>query len=129
MEVTIAGHSYPMEYTLGAQSEIAARFGGLEKLETMVNAENSAETMENIAFCVAALIKGAFEREKTLTLLDGNKDTENRYVPTAANIAAVIYPKDLPDLMKAVFATINAGNNTTVEVEPAKKKEDGPASE
>lgn len=129
MEVTIAGHSYPMEYTLGAQTEIAKRFGGLEKLDTMVNAEDSAETMENIAFCVAALIKGAFERNKVLTLLDGNKNTENRYMPTDADISAVIFPKDLPDLMKAVFSTINEGNHTTVEVEPAKKKEDGPASE
>lgn len=129
MEVTIAGHAYPMEYTLSAQSEIAERFGGLEKLETMVNAENSAETMENVIFCVAALIKGAFVRKQKLTLLNGNKSTEDGYIPTADDISSVIFPKELPALMQAMFETINAGNHTTVEVEPAKKKENATESE
>ena len=119
--ITIFGHEYPMAYTVAAQSEIAKKFGGIEKIKLAFNAENVSEAMTNMAFCAAVMCKAYEDREQVRSKSMGNKYAR-RETLCAEDIAAALDPKDMANVSKAVIAAMKEGNTITVEVEPAKGK-------
>lgn len=119
--ITIFGHEYPLAYTVAAQSEIAKRFGGIEKIELAFNSEDVAAMMANMAFCAAVMCKAYEDRERVRSKSMGN-EYAGRETPCAEDIAAALDPKDMANVSKAVIAALKEGNTITVEVEPAKGK-------
>ena len=119
--ITIFGHEYPMAYTVAAQSEIAKRFGGIEKIELAFSADDVAAMMDNMAFCAAVMCKAYEDRERVRSKSMGN-EYAGRETPSASDITASLDPKDMMDVSKSIMLAMKEGNAITVEVEPAKGK-------
>lgn len=119
--IKIFEHEYQLAYTIGAQSEIAKRFGGLEKIELAFSGENVAKMMENMTFCAAVMCRAYEDRERVRAKALGD-EYKGGTVLDESDIAAAIEPKDVFELSKAIMESMNEGNATTVEVEPAKGK-------
>lgn len=122
--ITIFDREYPLAYTVAAQSEIAKKFGGIEKIELAFNPEDAAAMMENMAFCAAVMAKAYEDRERVKSKTMGN-EYAGRDIPTAKDIAAAVEPKDVLEIAKKIMEAIKEGNNISVEVEPKKGKNAG----
>lgn len=121
MDAVIFEKNYPMAYTVAAQSAIAKRFGGIEKIEKAFNADDIAAFMDNMAFCASVMIKGYADRE-TVRALSMGEQTKEFAVLTAEQIAEAILPGEVKDLTDAIMATMKDGNKVEVEVSPKKGK-------
>lgn len=121
MNAVILEREYPMAYTVAAQSEIAARFGGIEHIQDAFDDTDSAKTMENMAFCAACLMRGYAQRETVRRKTMGQEAPELP-VLTQEEIAAAILVNEVKNLTQAIMQTIREGNAVTVEVEPKKGK-------
>lgn len=121
MDAVILGKKYPMAYTVAAQSVIAKRFGGIEKIEQAFRADDIAGFMDNMTFCASAMIKGHADRETVRAITKGDKAQEFP-VLTPEQIAAAILPGEVKPLASAVMAALKEGNKVEVEVSPKKGK-------
>ena len=121
MDAVIFEKNYPMAYTVAAQSEISKRFGGIEKIEQMLNPEDITGFMENMAFCAAAMIKGYADRE-TVRAISMGEEAKEFAVLTAEQIEAAILPGEVMKLSSAIMETMRDGNKVEVEVSPKKGK-------
>ena len=121
MDLEIFGQHYPMAYTVAAQSKIAERFGGIEKIETAFSDEGAAKIMENVAFIAAALVQGAADRECVRCKVMGQPIPT---MPTLSfeEICAALDFEDMKKVSKAVMDTMREGSKVTVEVEPKRGK-------
>lgn len=122
--INIFDREYPLAYTVAAQSEIAKKFGGIEKIELAFNPEDAAAMMENMAFCAAVMAKAHEDRERVKSKTMGN-EYAGRDIPTVKDIAAAVEPKDVLEIAKKIMEAIKEGNNISVEVEPKKGKNAG----
>lgn len=119
--ITIFDREYPLAYTVAAQSEIAKKFGGIEKIKLAFNPEDAAAMMENMAFCAAVMAKAHEDRERVKSKAMGT-EYAGRDIPEAKDIAAAVEPKDVLEIAKKIMEAIKEGNNISVEVEPKKGK-------
>lgn len=119
--ITIFGREYPMAYTVAAQTEIAKRFGGIEKIELAFSTEDLSAMMENMAFCAAVMCKAYEDRERVRSKSMGNEYAAKETL-CAGDIAAAFDPKDMMDVSKSILAAMKEGNAIAVEVEPTKGK-------
>ena len=121
MDIEILGKSYPMAYTIDAQNKINEKAGGIDKIELLFDGNDPVESMQNILFMAAQMIKGAADRERLKNKLIGN-EVESSVVPTYEDLSAVIEVKEIKQISQAVMKTIQEGSRITVEVEDIEKK-------
>lgn len=120
MELEIFGKKFPMKYTVSAQSEIAKRFGGLEKMQQVMESRGAAEALEDLAFMAAAMIRGAARHERVKCKAMG-EEPEEQVTLTPEELADAFELKDMTSVREAVMATMKEGQQVTVEVEPSRK--------
>ncbi|HIX16957.1 MAG TPA: hypothetical protein H9860_01450 [Candidatus Gemmiger faecavium] len=120
MELEILGKKFPMKYTVSAQSEIAKRFGGLEKMAAAMESNGAAKTLEDIVFMAAAMIRGAARYERVKCKAVG-EEPEEQMTLTSEELCDAVELKDLKRIREAVMATMKEGQQVTVEVEPSRK--------
>ena len=94
VSVKIFEKEYPIAYTVAAQSKIADRFGGIEKIEQAFGAGDIAALMENMAFC-ASVMMGAYEdREAVRSEAVGNIYARSITL-TPEQVSAAILPSEV----------------------------------
>ena len=123
--VKIFDKEYPLAFTIEAQSQIAKKAGGLDKLDELLDKEDPTQAMENSIFLVSVLLKAAENRERVKTRMMGNPQEKFEVsVPTYEELLLVAEPKQIKEWMEVVFQVIKESSQVTVEVEPQKKSED-----
>lgn len=120
MEIEIFGKKFPMKYTISTQSEIAKRFGGLEKMQQIMDSRGAAEALEDLTFMVAAMIRGAERHERVKRKAMG-EEPEEQMTFTPEELADALELKDMASVKEAIMDTMREGQQVTVEVEPNRK--------
>ena len=121
MNAEILGKKYPMAYTVAAQSVIAKRFGGIEKIEQAFRADDIAGFMDNMAFCASAMIKGYADRETVRAITKGDKAQEFPILTPSRLQQQFSRAKSNP-LQTPLWQLLKEGNKVEVEVSPKKGK-------
>ena len=123
--VKIFDKEYPLAFTIEAQSQIAKKAGGLDKLDELLDKEDPTQAMENSIFLVSVLLKAGEKRERVKTRMMGNSPEESEVsVPTYEELLLIAEPKQIKEWMEVVFRVFKESSQVTVEVEPQKKSED-----
>ena len=118
MKVTIGGVEYPIAMTVEAQSRIAEKAGGLDKIKDVMGSEK----LSNMAV-LHILIEAGVRRENVLAKMAGEEYIPP-VIPDEEDIPDLMYYTESAEVMKAMNAAFREGNKSEVEIEPEPKKKE-----
>lgn len=118
---SVRGMEWPLCYSVGAQSEIAKRCGGIENLGILLQEKDLTALLANIVWVLAVLMKYGALRVNVLKRMEGS-DERTPEPPVYDELLALIDVSDAPACQKAVMECLQAGNSTTVNTEKSSKK-------
>lgn len=118
MKVTIGGVEYPIAMTVEAQSRIAEKAGGLDKIKDVMGSEK----LSNMAV-LHILIEAGVRREKVLAKMAGEEYIPP-VIPDEEDIPDLMYYTESAEVMKAMNAAFREGNKSEVEIKPEPKKKE-----
>lgn len=116
MNVKIGGTEYPIAMTVEAQSRIAEKAGGLDKIKDVIGSEQ----LSNMAV-LHILIEAGVRREKVLAKMAGEEYVPP-VIPDEEDLPDLMYFSESADVMKAMNAAFREGNKSEVEIRPEPKK-------
>lgn len=118
MKVTIGGVEYPIAMTVEAQSRIAEKAGGLDKIKDVMGSEK----LSNMAV-LHILIEAGVRRENVLAKMAGEEYIPP-VIPDEEDIPDLMYYTESAEVMKAMNAAFREGNKSEVEIKPEPKKKE-----
>lgn len=127
MEFEIAGRAYPAEYTVLTEELLEKHYGGVEKMDEVLQASSVHGRSKEISELVAALIGGGVQREKELCKILG-KEYSGPEAIDASTICILMKPGQLYKLMSQIRDVMKEAYSTTVELEPEQGKNGEAAS-
>lgn len=117
--ICIAGREYPACFSVAAVAEVDERFGGVENIESALDANKPGEMVQNLCWLISTMVKQGVKREKVLKSLDGEL-YEGPQPIAYEDLMAILSFDDINPLVDMVTKTISAGTKVTVEVETEK---------
>ncbi len=121
MEFEIAGRTYPAEYTVLTEELLEKHYGGVEKMDEVLQASSVHGRSKEISELVAALIGGGVQREKEMCKILGNEYSGPEAID-AETICVLMKPGQLYKLMPKIRDIMSEAYSTTTELEPEKGK-------
>lgn len=122
MYLKVLDKSFPLAYTVEAQTEIAERAGGLEKLDELFDNENAAESTERTVWMAAVMMRAAANREKLKCRMLG-EEYKGGEPPTCEELRILLNVGEIGEvLMKEISEAMAEGQESTVEVKEDTKK-------
>ena len=118
MKVTIGGVEYPIAMTVEAQSRIAEKAGGLNKIKDVMGSKK----LSNMAV-LHILIEAGVRREKVLAKMAGEEYIPP-VIPDEEDIPDLMYYTESAEVMKAMNEAFREGNKSEVEIKPEPKKKE-----
>lgn len=113
---------FPMAYTVEAQTIMAERAGGLERLDTLFDVGDAAGATENTLWIAAVMMKAYANREKLKAKMLG-EEYNGGEVPTYEELRCLVSVQDLGNgFLVEISEAMKVGNKTTVEVKEEKRK-------
>ena len=115
--IDIAGKKCPMNFSLGAVTEVSQRYGGLEEMQAAfsgIDKKPMHEALADLLWILSVLLKyGAKYAELT--------GTGDGQAYSAEDLAVLFGVEDAGTLSQALTAAMNLGATTTLEVEDEPK--------
>lgn len=122
MYIEVLKKDFPMAYTVEAQTIMAEKAGGIEKLDTLFNVDDAAKSTENTLWIASVMMKAYANREKLKCKILGDEYTGGE-TPTYDELRLLVNVRDLgKDFMTEISEAMKLGNKTTVEVKEEKRK-------
>lgn len=122
MYIEVLKKDFPMAYTVEAQTIMAEKAGGIEKLDTLFDVDDAAESTENTLWIAAVMMKAYANREKLKCKILGEEYTGGE-TPTYEELRLLVDVRDLgKNFMTEISEAMKLGNKTTVEVKEEKRK-------
>ena len=121
MEFEIAGRAYPAEYTVLTEELLEKHYGGVEKMDEVLQASSVHGRSKEISELVAALIGGGVQREKEMCKILGNEYSGPEAID-AGTICILMKPGQLYKLMYQIRDIMKEAYSTTVKLEPEQGK-------
>lgn len=113
---------FPMAYTVEAQTIMAEKAGGIEKLDTLFDAGDAAGSTENTLWIAAVMMKAYANREKLKCKILG-EEYKGGETPTYEELRLLVNVQDLgQNFVAEISEAMKAGSKTTVEVKEEKRK-------
>lgn len=120
MKIEALGLDFPLAYTVEAQTEMAERAGGIEKLETLFDAGDAAKSIENTIWVLAVMMNAYANRERLKATMMGKKWDGNE-PPTYEQLRVLLDVTEIDkDIMQEISGAMKVGNKTSVEVKNEK---------
>lgn len=121
--ITLLGKDFPIEYTISVMEAVAKKFGGTAEASEALTSMDSEDQLHATVFMLAEMMKGAEKRERVRCSLWGE---EFKGVPALdyETLLSIMNPDDLRNMADAIFSTINASSEQTMEVAPSKKNQE-----
>lgn len=118
MNVIINGTEYPIAYTVEAQSKLAERAGGLDKIKDMIGSHELSH-MEVLHI----MMEAAERREKVMAKMAG-EEYSGPVIPDEEDLNDLILIGEMPEVMKSITLAMREGNKSEVEIkeETGKKR-------
>ena len=114
--VTIGGREYSMVLTTKATRQIAARYGGLDKLgDKLMKSENAAQSLEEVVWIVTLLCNQGVQIHN-LRCPD-----ERQPELSEDEVELLTTPLELASLKDAIMEAMEKGTKRNVESEPDAK--------
>lgn len=127
MEFEIAGRTYPAEYTVLAEELLEKHYGGIEKMDEVLQSSGVHARAKEISELLAALISGGVQREKEMCKILGKEYSGPEAIDAGA-ICILMKPGQLYKLMYKIRDVMKEAYSTTVELEPEQGKNGEAAS-
>lgn len=115
--ITLLGQDYPLCFSLAASAKLSDAFGGLDKLDTLLQSEDVGKT----AKAVDTLLNALMDAGQTYCRMAHIDAPE----PLKCNPSDLLDMTD-PAALSAVLAAITAGNKRDVETVDSKNREATP---
>ena len=114
VELELAGNKYPLNFSLSAAESFTERFGGLEKIADQFSKQTTVESMRNIKYMLAVLIREGLKYRK----IQGETATE---IPSfellQEEIGTLLGIADIENLIPIIMGTFGKGSERTIETE------------
>lgn len=121
MEFEIAGRIYPAEYTVLTEDLLEKHYGGVEKMDEVLQESGVHARSREISELLAALISGGVQREKEMCRILG-KEYPGPEAIDAGTICILMKPGQLYKLLPQIRDIMSEAYSTTVKLEPEKGK-------
>ena len=115
--IDIAGKKCPMNFSLGAVTEVSQRYGGLEEMQAAfsgIDKKPMHEALADLLWILSVLLKYGAKYAKLTENGDGK-------AYSAEDLAVLFGVEDAGTLSQALTAAMNLGATTTLEVEDEPK--------
>lgn len=117
MEFEIAGRAYPAEYTVLTEELLEKHYGGLEKMDEVLQASSVHGRSKEISELLAALISGGVQREKEMCNILG-KEYSGPEAIDAGTICILMKPGQLYKMMPQIRDVMSEAYSTKIKLEP-----------
>lgn len=104
--ITLRGEQHPLCYNLYAIEKMCDEFGGLDEMSNAVSSDNTGEQIRAVGKVLKILLDGgrAYCAEMAID------------VPPAIKNPSAVIDVSSPEMVKAIFSTINGDKETEIEV-------------
>lgn len=120
MRIEALGKDFPLAYTVEAQTAMAEKAGGIEKLDTLFDADDAAKSIENTLWVLSVMMNAHANRERLKATMMGKK-WDGEEPPTYEQLRILLDVTEIKgDIMKEISAAMKVGNKTSVEVKNEK---------
>lgn len=116
MAYRLKGHDYPLAMTLRAMALLDKQYGGIENMETIFSNKSTAEVLNTCVGVLYALMRGGYE----YCIANGEKACDP---PDKETISALVFPKDVPEIKRAIFDAMTESMTPDVKAKAPKNVE------
>lgn len=127
MLIEIVGRSYPAEYTVLTEELLEKHYGGIEKMDEILQASGVHARSKEISELLSALISGGVQREKEMCKILGKEYSGPESID-ASTICVLMSPGQLYKLMPQIRDIMSEAYSTKVKLESEKGKNGEAAS-
>lgn len=117
MTIEIAGRSYPAEYTVLTEELLEKHYGGIEKMDEVLQASGVHGRSKEVSELLAALISGGVQREKEMCKILGKEYSGPEAIDAGA-ICVLMKPGQLYKLMPQIRDIMSEAYSTKVDLVP-----------